>query len=83
MKVKDRTEELLKERGAVHGDWKIQSAMAYELKRQVRLNNENLLPFQQEALESICTKISRICCGDPNEPDHWKDIEGYARLGSS
>jgi len=19
-------------------------------------------------------------CGNPNYPDHWKDIEGYARL---
>jgi hypothetical protein len=22
-----------------------------------------------------------IVSGNPNEPDHWLDIEGYARLG--
>jgi hypothetical protein len=34
-----------------------------------------------EALEMICTKIARILSGNPNDPDHWKDIAGYAELG--
>jgi hypothetical protein len=25
-------------------------------------------------------KMSRILCGNPNEPDHWRDIAGYATL---
>lgn len=33
-----------------------------------------------EALDMICHKIARILAGDPNEPDHWHDIAGYATL---
>jgi hypothetical protein len=35
---------------------------------------------QLEALDMICSKLARIVCGDPNEPDHWHDIGGYAKL---
>lgn len=39
------------------------------------------LTFEQmEALEMIQHKIGRILSGNPNEPDHWKDIAGYATL---
>jgi hypothetical protein len=40
----------------------------------------NLTDVQREALEMILHKIGRIVTGNPNEPDHWLDIEGYARL---
>lgn len=35
---------------------------------------------QLQALDEICGKISRICCGDPNDPEHWDDVAGYAKL---
>lgn len=39
------------------------------------------LTFEQmEALEMIQHKIGRILSGNPNEPDHWHDIAGYATL---
>ena len=28
----------------------------------------------------ILRKIGRINAGDPNEPDHWLDLEGCARI---
>ncbi len=28
----------------------------------------------------ICLKISRIVTGDPEHPDNWHDIAGYATL---
>jgi len=33
---------------------------------------------QREALEMICTKISRIIVGDCSHVDHWNDLAGYA-----
>lgn len=30
----------------------------------------------------ILHKCGRILSGDPNEPDHWRDIEGYARIAN-
>ena len=39
-----------------------------------------LTPSQREALEMIAHKIGRILNGDPNYPDSWHDIAGYATL---
>ena len=40
------------------------------------------MSFQhKEALDSLAIKQARICCGDANEPDHWRDIQGYGLLG--
>ena len=42
---------------------------------------ENLMSTRQrEALGQITFKIARILSGDPNHPDHWDDIAGYALL---
>ena len=35
---------------------------------------------QAEALEQIATKIGRLLSGDSKHADHWKDIQGYAKL---
>lgn len=41
------------------------------------------MPFyMREAIHMMQHKIARIISGDPFEPDHWLDIEGYARLVS-
>jgi len=75
--------DLTTERKSTHGDWMQQSRLANELKGVMRgIGNWNdLLPHQQEALDMIATKMSRACCGNPSEPDHWDDIAGYAFLG--
>jgi hypothetical protein len=33
-----------------------------------------------ETLSMIAHKIGRIIAGNPEEPDHWRDIAGYAQL---
>ena len=83
-------ESLTNERKNQHGDWAHQSEVAQKLKsvvkeaafvQEVTKEGRHLNTMQREALEMICTKISRICCGDPNHKDHWDDIAGYAFLG--
>lgn len=83
------TEQLLKDRGKVHGNWRFNSNVQYLLKNQIRLGLKDRelegltapKPWQVEALEMICVKMARIIAGDPNHPDHWRDICGYALLG--
>jgi hypothetical protein len=33
-----------------------------------------------ETLDMIAHKIGRIIAGNAAEPDHWRDIAGYAQL---
>ena len=39
-----------------------------------------LKPDQQEALEMMAAKVSRILIGDPDYADNWDDIAGFATL---
>lgn len=76
------TSALIAERHNTHGDWHEQSRLAQELKIAVTSRAVGKLkPHQLEAVEMILVKISRIVTGNPNEPDHWMDIQGYALLG--
>jgi hypothetical protein len=75
---------LTQERKKTHGDWAQQAYLANRLKVAARAESQNwerLSPSQAEAVDMILTKISRIVTGNPSEPDHWLDIQGYARLG--
>lgn len=75
--------EILSQRHQVYGDFLRQSQITADLKGIMRAYTqweEVLAPDQREALEMICTKCARILNGDPNYPDNWRDIEGYARL---
>ena len=71
---------IIDEREKTHGNYAQQAALTQELKSRIRAECRSLSPQQQEALEMICVKISRIVCGNPNEPDHWRDISGYSQL---
>lgn len=74
----------LEERGKTHGNWHDQAWLCSWLKFLMRNNRigkfEELSASQAEALDMIAVKISRILTGNPNEPDHWRDIAGYATL---
>ena len=76
---------ILAEREATHGNFAATALIAQRFK-DVSKNtpnwNGNLTDVQRETLEAIFTKIARILSGDPNFPDHWRDIEGQARLAS-
>ena len=74
--------ETLKERGTTHGDFSENSYIAQSLKRVMLegVKYQQLSDVQQEALSMIAHKIGRIVSGNPNEPDHWRDLAGYATL---
>jgi hypothetical protein len=73
--------DVLEERANTHGDFSFVATVAQELKHTLRLAGyASLEPWQTEALDMIVSKIGRIVAGNADEPDHWLDIEGYARL---
>lgn len=75
------TQDTLNERGKTHGNFIEQARTSQELKNILKTHgSQPLTKDQHEALETICMKISRILHGNPNEPDHWRDIAGYATL---
>jgi hypothetical protein len=76
-------EALTTQRKQVHGDWGMQSMLFDNLMSQLT-NSDNwskMGPGKRAALTNIAQKMSRICTGDHEEPDHWDDISGYAFLG--
>lgn len=78
----NKLNEILDERGSTHGGFHDNARVAQNLKDVIRREpgSKNLTMVQTEALEMIFLKISRIVTGNPNEPDHWDDIAGYATL---
>lgn len=75
----------LNSRQATHGDFQDNGIVMQNLKEVMRAFGTNwkkdkLTCYQREALEMIQHKIGRILSGNPNEPDHWHDIAGYATL---
>jgi hypothetical protein len=80
---KDDPVALTGERKKQHGDWSQQAGVANALKLDVRRfgNWADLTAGQQEAIDMILTKVSRVVSGDPTHADHWDDIAGYAYLG--
>ena len=72
---------LLNEREKTHGNYADVACVAQALKFALAHGPTEELPdVHRESLDLICTKIARIVCGDHNEPDHWTDIMGYAKL---
>jgi hypothetical protein len=59
-----------------------QAATAQRLKNALAVVPEfaELPADMREAMQTICTKMSRALHGNPDEPDHWRDIAGYATL---
>jgi len=77
--------DLTTHRGQTHGDWKEQATLARTLKECIHhsMGWTRMDASQQEALEMIMVKVSRICTGNPEFDDHWDDIMGYAHLGKA
>ena len=69
-------------RHETHGDYTDTAQIAQHLKTTIRnaRNWARLSNDKREALDLIMTKVARIMSGEPNEPEHWLDLEGYARL---
>ena len=77
------TSTLISERGKTHGDFTDNSKVAQQIKAAIADSHAKLTYVQAEALDFIASKIGRICSGNANEPDHWRDIAGYAELAAS
>lgn len=77
-------EQVLKERGSNYGPFYDNGVVSQKLKRAIhKLVKKYVCPLeedQQEALDMICFKISRVITGNPNYVDNWIDIAGYAKL---
>ena len=75
---------LLAERGKTHGDYEIHAAITQNLKRVMCHYacdlDRKIDDDMRETLDMIAHKIGRIIAGNPSEPDHWRDIAGYAQL---
>ena len=75
---------LLKERGRTHGDYVVHARVTQDLKRVITHHicdlDIKLHDDMAETLDMIAHKIGRIIAGNPAEPDHWRDIAGYAQL---
>ena len=77
--------ETLNERESSHGDYGVTASVAQDLKKilfSTEKKRHHLSAPVQESLELLCTKMARIISGNPENPDHWKDIAGYANLVS-
>ena len=72
----------LKLRGKTHGDFRTQATLHGRLLASINYSSAYIHPMYASALNMILLKVSRIVVGDPTEPDHWLDIEGYANLVS-
>lgn len=81
---------IIAERETTHGEYNddARAAMALvdaillaEMEREDR-KQDPLLDVQRHSLYLIAIKIGRILSGNPNLPDHWDDIAGYAKLVS-
>ena len=75
---------LLAERGKTHGDYVVHALVTQDLKRVINHHvgdlDRRLDDDMAETLDMIAHKIGRIIAGNPAEPDHWRDIAGYAQL---
>lgn len=75
-----KTSDILAERQKTHGDFSLNAKVSQAIKAAIRSVNPTLSDIQWEALDYTAGKIGRICSGNPNEPDHWRDIAGFATL---
>lgn len=77
MQIKD----ILAERQKTHGDFTFNANAAQKMKQVfLSMYHDRLSYVQAESLDMIASKIARILTGNPNEPDHWRDIMGYCQL---
>lgn len=73
--------DTLTERGKRYGNYLRQAEISYGIKHEMHGEAfDNMEVDQQDALDMIAVKISRILNGDPDYSDNWADIAGYATL---
>lgn len=78
--MKYPNDPILEAREKTHGDFMLTASIAQRLKDIIHEHPGRYGNSQREVMDMICTKLARICSGDPDNLDHWNDIAGYARL---
>src|SRR6059058_4295694 len=75
-------DEILDQGVWTHGDFADVAGVDQALKEAVRRGRNwgKLSASHRAAIEMIVHKIARVLAGDPDEPDHFLDIQGYAGL---
>ena len=75
-------EDLLAAREETHGNFHVQAEAAQRMVECVNRSEgwSRLAPWMRYAIQVILMKVTRIVHGDCRQPDHWQDIQGYARL---
>lgn len=73
---------LLNERQTTHGSFTDNAKHGQMLRQHFRESPGwlTMTIVQQEALDMIACKLSRILSGQAAFEDHWRDIAGYATL---
>jgi hypothetical protein len=74
--------ETLAARKSTHGEYSDHARVTQQI-MEILMREKNwslLMHIQRESLHMFAHKMGRIMVGNPNEPDHWRDIAGYATL---
>lgn len=83
-KLVDKPVSLLDVREKTHGNYAVTAEISQSLKdliaHKATVYGLALTYSHWESLDMICVKIARILSGNADEPDHWRDIAGYANL---
>lgn len=84
-KVTEHTlSDILTERGARYGKFADMARLSRTLQAAIVAHMGDrwlaLAPDQQEALQMIAHKLARICNGDPDYGDSWRDVAGFSSL---
>lgn len=74
-------QEILDQRGSRYGQF-IDNATIAQAMKMAAIGNVwvDMDADAREAIDMICTKISRIVTADWRYVDNWRDIEGFAKL---
>src|SRR5687767_13780102 len=82
MLVDAATSAILNERSTTHGSFTDNAKYGQTLRLLFRQSKGwvHATTIQQEALDMIACKLSRILSGQPEFEDHWRDLAGYATL---
>lgn len=74
-------DKILAERPSKHGEFEENSRCTWAIVRalEAERNWTTLSDTQKHTLYMVSHKMARIVTGNPDIPEHWEDIEGYAK----
>jgi hypothetical protein len=76
----DKVNDTLDEREDNYGNYDGVAKISQELKNVMHPYYHKLNNSQRESADMFANKLGRILNGNPNYPDSWLDIAGYAML---